>query len=335
MKMKILGESIELSEDYRSIKELKFLKDNPRVYAVTHAEGRFDELAEEQQQNLILEKLRKEPSFGNLLPEVKRHGGLIEPILVRTDTREVIEGNSRLAVYLHLHEQEPDGDWELIPCYLITGLTPTQQAAFLNQIHVKGKTQWSPYEKANFAYVRKVEGMNIDEIAKLFGESRETIRKRINVIDLMKEVKDRDRRHFSHYNVLVQTSEIWREIKTRDELRDRVVDGIRSLGAESEEEEDFTAQDLRRKLPVVIKKPRILQRFIDGKIDLEEGYQRAKVSRAEERVKRALSLLEEITMKDVSHLDPNSLNSLRQAVKKLTREVTVRIHGMIAKEESK
>lgn len=333
MKMKLLGQEIELSEDYLPVKSLKFLKENPRVYAVTHAERRFEELAEEQQQGIILEKLRMEKSFKNLLPEVKRHGGLIEPILVRTDRMEVIEGNSRLAVYLHLHEQQPDGDWELIPCHLITGLTPTQQAAFLNQIHVKGKTEWSSYEKANFAYVRKMGGMNVDDIARLFGESRETIRKRIDVIKLMEESEDSNRRHFSYYEVLVQKAEIWKEIKGDNPLRDRVVESIRTLSSDSEEE-DFTAIDLRRKLPAVIKKPKILQRFVNRKIDLEDAYQRAKVSRAEERVKRALSLLDVISIKDVSDLDSNSLNSLRQAVKKLTREVT-RIHRMTAREESK
>ena len=324
LKIKILGESIDLSEDYRRIEELKFLRDNPRVYAVTHAEEGFEALTEEEQQDVILQKLREEPSVKNLLPEVERHGGLIEPILVRLDTMEVIEGNSRLAVYRLLHElREAKEEWELIPCYLVTGLTPQQQAAFLNQIHVKGKTQWRPYEKANFAYVRRASGWSIEDIAELFGESTGTIRTRINVIDLMKDSEDSEQRHFSHYDVLVRVPEIWKEVREPGPLRDRVVEEIRTL--DTEDEADFTAQDLRRKLPVILKKPKIRQRFVAGKMDLEEGYQRAKVSRAEERVKEALTLLEAISKQDVASLDSNSLNSLRQAVKKLTREVVERI----------
>ena len=326
MKMKILKESIELGEDFLSIKTLNFLKDNPRVYAVTHAEKGFEDLTHEEQQNLIFKRLKEEPSVKNLLPEIERHGGLIEPILVRLDTMEVIEGNSRLAVYLQLHDGKSDGDWSLIPCYLVSSLTPRQQAAFLNQIHVKGKTQWRPYEKANFAYVRKVSGWAVDDIAELFGESPATIRKSINVIDLMKESEDSDQSHFSHYDVLVRVPEIWKELKVPCPLRDRVVDGIRAPAAG--DEEDFTAQDLRRKLPVILKKRRILKRFVAGKIDLDEGYQRAKISQGEERVKQALSLLEEISRQDVSDLDANSLNSLRQAVKKLAREVD-RIRRMV------
>ena len=330
VKIKILGESVELSEDFLPIGGLKFLKDNPRVYAVTHAEKGFEELTDEEQQDLIFQKLQDEPSFKNLLPEVKRHGSLLEPVLVRMDTMEVIEGNSRLAVYRYLHKQQPDAEWDLIPCYLVARLTVRQQAAFLNQIHVKGKTQWSAYEKANFAYVRKMNGMNLDDIADLFGESPGTIRTRIKTISLMKEEEDGDQDHFSHYDVCVRVSKIWNEIKDPGPIRNRVICQIKSVT----NDEGITAQDLRKKLPVIIKKPSVLKKFADGKIDLDEGYQRAKVSRAEERVKQARALLEEIELEDISSLDPNSLNSLRQAVKKLARVVT-RIDEMIAKEKSK
>ena len=96
--MKLLGEPIQLSDDYLEVDKLKFLKDNPRVYACTYGEPNFNNLTEEQQQDIIFMKLQQEPSVRNLKPEIKRHGGLMEPILVRLDTMEVIEGNSRLAV---------------------------------------------------------------------------------------------------------------------------------------------------------------------------------------------------------------------------------------------
>ena len=65
-------------------------------------------------------------------------------------------------------------DWEFIPCYIVSSLTEDQQAAFLNQIHVKGKTTWSAYEKANFAYVRKEQGLDAETRSQtLFGESEQ------------------------------------------------------------------------------------------------------------------------------------------------------------------
>ena len=43
------------------------------------------------------------------------------------------------------------------------------------KIHVKGKTKWSAYEKANIAYVYKNKGWNVNKIAELCGQSETTI----------------------------------------------------------------------------------------------------------------------------------------------------------------
>lgn len=324
MEMKILGEGIPYSEDYCHIDKLKFLRDNPRVYAVTHGVPEFDDWSPEQQQNHILERLKEEPSVKNLKPDVVRHEGLIEPILVSVETWEVIEGNSRLAVYKILHEQQADGDWELIPCHLVRGLTKAQQTAFLNQIHVKGKTQWSAYEKANFAYVRKAGGWTFEKIAETFGEHESTIRRRVSVIEMMKEYGDGNKRHFSHYDVLNRTEAIRRELKESGEFRDRVVGEIKKL----QDPDDITAKDLRDKLPDIIKKRKILSRYTAGKIAFGEAHQRAKVSRAEERVKDAIPLLDGISKGDIDALDQNSLKSLKQWARKLDRAVK-RVRAMV------
>ena len=332
MDMKILRESIEYDEDYRDIDALKFLKDNPRVYAVTHGEPGFEQKPEEEQQDIILKKLKDESSVKKLLPEVERHGGLIEPVLVRVDTREVIEGNSRLAVYRILRDKDAGGDWDMIPCYLISTLTDEQQAAFLNQVHVKGKTQWSAYEKANFAYVRKINGWPVKRIATLFGESTPTIYKRIHAIEMMRDSGDGKQSHFSHYDVLVRKPELYAKMVASTACRDRLFDEIRNLGPVAVQ--TLTAQDLRNKLPIIMKKPKILARYVSGDIEFEEAWERAKVSPAEERVKRARTLLEEISPGEVDGLDGNSVNSLTQAVKKLDREVR-RIRRMIGIGEAK
>ena len=324
--MKILGESVEYADAYMDIDALKFLKDNPRVYAVTHGEAGFDQKPQEEQQDTIFEKLQNEPSVKNLVREVERHGGLIEPVLVRMDTKEVIEGNSRLAVYRMLRDKGAGGDWDRISCHVVSKLTDEQQAAFLNQIHVKGKTQWSAYEKANFAYVRRVYGWTVARIAARFGESVATIYKRVNAITKMKESGDNELSHFSYYDVLVRNPDIHRKILIPTAFRDRLFDEIRNVG--SGEAQKFTAQDLRNKLPAIIKKPRVLARYVTGEIEFAEASERAAVSPAEQRVKRALSVLDEIATSDVEGLGGNSLNSLRQAVKKLDREVG-RIRRMI------
>ena len=322
--MKILDENIELSHDDISIRNLKFLKDNPRVYACTHGEPNFENLSEEEQQEVIYKKLLKEPSVKNLLPEIKRHGGLMESILIRHDTMEVIEGNSRLAVYLKLDDdakkdKHAEGDkWERIPCDIVGSLTDDQQAVFLNQIHVKGKTQWSAFEKANFAYVRREKGNQYKDIAKLFGESETTIRTRVNVIRMMKDNKDSELSHFSYYDVIVRNHNISEEVKEGGKLPNLLAE-IKRLGSDEEDEESniFTAQDLRKKIPAVLKKTKVLRKYQEGKYNLDQAYQLAKISDIEEKVKQATALLEDVSKRDIDRLEKNGLNAFKQAARKL------------------
>lgn len=334
--MKILNETIPLSDDYIRIHELKFLKDNPRVYACTYGEPDFENRTEEQQQQIIYEKLLKEPSVENLIPDIKRHGGLMEPILVRFDTKEVIEGNSRLAVYKKLYKDLAVGEWELIPCDIVSSLTEEQLAAFLNQIHVKGKTQWAAYEKANFAYARNTKkGWSLDKISKLFGESTGTIRTRVEVIKLMKENGDGERSHFSFYDVLVRNPSISKGMKKDDNLCNLLLREIKGFGKSGSDDDGnkFTAQELRKKLPVILKKPKVLKKYLNEEIDLDEGYQRAEVSNVQRKVKKAQGLLDEVSSREITQLEQNEFNALRQEVRRLKQRIE-RIDKIIEKKAS-
>ena len=83
--IKILGEDIPVNCDDVDILALNFLLDNPRVFSCTYGLRGFDKLPKEAQQSEIYKKLLKEQSVKNLRPQIKRHGGLMEPILVRLD----------------------------------------------------------------------------------------------------------------------------------------------------------------------------------------------------------------------------------------------------------
>ena len=302
-----------------------------RVYACTREVPRFDEKPEEEKQEIIYEKLLAEPSVKKLIPDVKRHNGLLEHILIRTDTDRVIEGNSRLAAYRYLYgKNNQDELWASIPCDMIIGLTAEQQSAFLNQIHVKGKTQWSPYEKANFAYVRRVKSdWSWKKIAGIFGESIPTLRDRVKVIKMMVEVGCTDRSRFSHFNVLVTNRVIAKGLNEKKGLREKLIRSILSTSKQEGEEhdEDFSALDMRKQIPAILKKPKVLKKYIDGQIDMDEAYQTARVSNVEEKVKRADEHLKDIDRRDIQQLEPKNLNALKLAVKRLSRAVE-RIENM-------
>ena len=329
--IKILGETIKLTNDYLSINELKFMKDNPRVYSCIYDELDFKSLTEDEQQEIIFRELKQEQSVKNLVPEIKRHGGLMEHILVRHDTKEVIEGNSRLAAYRKLYEETKEETWEIIPCDIVSSLTDEQRVAFLNQIHVKGKTKWSAYEKANLTYMRKKDGWSYEKLANLFGESQGTLQTRVRVIEMMKESNDSARSHFSYYDVMVRRKEIYEHVNSNNELRNLLFEQIRGLGnIEKDENLDFTAQDLRKKLPAVLDKPKVLKKYIQGDVDLDTAYQRAKISDAREKIRKATDILADVERKEILTLEKNELNSLKQDYKKLTRQ-TVRIDKVLEK----
>lgn len=334
--MKILGETIAVSSDYLDIYDLKFLKDNPRVYACTHSIPGFDNLPDTDQQQRIFDKLAKEASVKNLYPEIKRHQGLIEPILVRHDTMEVIEGNSRLAVYRMLNTRQSkgediEGDFELIPCQIVARLSEDQQAAFLNQIHVKGKTKWSAYEKANFAYVRHDAGWTVDKIANLFGESPATVKTRVNVIRMMRDNSDSERSHFSYYDVLARAKPIANGLQEDAQLESFILEKIKQLGKD-ENENEFTAQVMRKQLPVVLNKKKVLKQYVKGEISLEDAYQRAKISQEKEKVLQASKLLDDVSSPEVLNLGKNDFNAFKQAVRQLKRKVD-RITKIVEKAE--
>lgn len=318
--IKILGHPIEVADDYVHIDQLKFLRDNPRVYACTHGLPDFDDLLEEQQQEEIFKKLLQQPSVKNLAPDIKRHRGLIEPILIRRDTMEVIEGNSRLAVYRDLRQKEQTGEWDLIPCDIVSKLTAEQLAALLSQIHVKGKTQWSAYEKANFAFVRSQRDWTPSRIGELFGESETTIRTRIKVIEMMNDNQDNTLSHFSYYDVIVRNFDISKAIDDRSDLKSYLFDAIRNLGSD-DDTADFTAQELRKKLPYVLKKPKILSKLVKGKLDLDDAYQNAKISKIEENIKKAKDLVEDVSQEEVDRLERSGFRALRGHVRKLSQQV--------------
>ena len=148
----IMGQSVPARHEQMEIDQLHFLPDNPRVYASIREMPGFTDLTSEEKQVRIYDHLLQEPSVKNLIPEIKRDGGLQEPIIVRHDTRQVIEGNSRLAAYRKLREETGDEKWTHIRCLVVSSLTDVQQTRLLGQIHLHGRTEWSPYAKALFCF---------------------------------------------------------------------------------------------------------------------------------------------------------------------------------------
>lgn len=325
--MTLLGKTIRVANAHKDVSKLRFLPDNPRVYAATHGAQDFGDLSEEAQQDAIFQALCSEPSVKNLKREITRHGGLIEPIFVRADTDQVIEGNSRLAVYRLLLREGADGDWDRIPCELVSSLTDEQQAVYLQQVHVTGKTQWSAYEKANFAYVQcREHGWSVDRLVELFGEGRQTIARKIAVIEMMAKNGDTERSRFSYYDVLFgifsqkKPSLDGRTVHEPETLRDTLLDQVRGFKSD-ERQNAFTAMEMRTKVPHIMKKPGIQRKFIAGKLTLDEAFDLSKGAPVEDRMRRAVYTLSRIEKSEIASLDRGRVGAFQQQVRRAQKAV--------------
>ncbi len=314
-KIAILGDELQASHENIPIEDLKFLPDNPRVYAVTREMDDFHDLTQEEKQVRIYECLLKEPSVKNLQPEIKRDLGLQEPIIVRWDTKEVIEGNSRLAVYRKLNKEFPDEEnWKEIHCLVVDKLTDEQQTRLLGQIHLHGKTDWSRYARALYCYRWVVElKKDPDSLATISGLTKQEIKKNVTTIKLMHRNDDNIHSNFSYYDVLVRNRVISSAIERDNSLSDALLSKIKK--------KEFTAQEMRDRLPSIIEKPKILRKFQNGSVSLNDAYDRASISGAQHRLKKIYESLEDIERKDIVALERNEMNAVDQVIKKIRRRL--------------
>ena len=317
----IMGQHVPARHERIPIDQLHFLPDNPRVYAAIREMSDFNDLTPDEKQVRIYERLLLEPSVKNLIPEIDRDGGLQDPVTVRWDTRQVIEGNSRLAAYRKLNDRPDDERWTHIRCLVVSKLSDDQQTRLLGQAHLHGRTDWSPYAKALFCF-RWVEEekRDLSTLSKLSGISPMEIKKNVKIIQLMKDNDDAKLSHFSYYNVLGRSRPISSAIADSTPLRDTLLDQIKN--------EAFTAQEMRERLPTVIAKPRILRKYEKGDVALEDAYDRAKISGAEQRLKKIRDGLDDIELDDVDPLKRSEIKSVQQVVRQIGQRLK-RVSNMV------
>ena len=129
--------------------KLTFFVDNPRIYSLVRAGGR------EPDQKEIYKELLDQEHVRELKDDIKLNGGLIDPLIVRDGSLEVLEGNSRLAACRWLYEHDDPIAWAKVKCTILPADIPEPLIfAILGQYHIRGKKDWVPYEKAGFLHRR-------------------------------------------------------------------------------------------------------------------------------------------------------------------------------------
>ena len=249
--------------------QLRFFVDNPRVYSILRVAS-----AEPTQED-IERRLLEMDHVKALIQDIKRDGGLTDPVVVRAGTLDVLEGNSRLAAYRALARLDPI-KWGQMKCRLLPeDINEELIFALLGQYHIKGKKDWAPFEQAGFLYRRsKSHDVNSAKLALEIGLTKSRVEHLILTYQFMLDHDEVDTARWSYYDEYLKSAKIEKarlKIKGFDDL---VVAKIKS-------EEIARAVDIRDRLPVICAAPKALQKFGNNALDFESAYDHAVESGAD------------------------------------------------------
>jgi hypothetical protein len=265
--LRIKGQDIPVENLELEIIKLKFYKDNPRVYSVVHSEDR------EPSQEEIEKQLRSMDHVKTLVQDIKNNGGLIEPLIVRKGTFEVLEGNSRLAAYRSLYEKDAL-TWGKAKSQLLPESISDQQIyAILGQFHLKGKKAWAPYEQAGFLYRRhRNQKISIEHLAEEIGIGTKKTQQLIDTYQFMVDHGEDSINRWSYYEEYMKSSYIKRAREKHPELDTTIVKQIRSGKIKK-------ATEIRDKLKDITRFPKrnesLIKKLADNKITLEKAFNSA------------------------------------------------------------
>src|SRR5260370_10735533 len=259
----IRGQAIPVTTKSLEEDKLKFYAENPRVYSILHGNGETPTQEEIQQRLLEMEHVKV------LVQDIQLNKGLIEPLIVRDGTLEVLEGNSRLAAYRFLAKSDPV-QWGYVKCTVLpNGIDESLVFALLGQLHIKGKKDWAPYEQAGFLYRRsKKHNADFQSLALEIGMSAKHVKHLVETYQFMLANDEDNINRWSYYDKYLKSNKIKRAREQNPVLDSLVIKKIRR-------EEIERAVDLREQLPVICSTPKILAKFVSGAYDFSDAYEAA------------------------------------------------------------
>ncbi len=259
----IRGVEIPVQTTSLAHSDLRFFVDNPRVYSILRSGG------EEPSQKDIQRKLLEMDHVKALIQDIKRDGGLTDPIIVRAGSMEVLEGNSRLAAYRALAEIDPI-QWATMKCKLLPkDLDESLIFALLGQYHIKGKKDWVPFEQAGFLYRRSINhSIDSAKLAREIGLSKPRVEHLITTYQFMLDHDETDTTRWSYYDEYLKSRIIRKARLGQPGFDNLIVEKIKSG-------EIARAVDVRDRLPLICSAPKVLKKFAKKAYDFEDAHERA------------------------------------------------------------
>ena len=322
----INGRNVPYTIDVIDTARLMFWEENPRVFAAVQGHPDFAEASPQRKQEIIYQQMLKEESTARAKDGMERHGGLQEPLIVDLRGNIVIEGNSRLAAARKLAEKD-ESHWGALECKCYNNITEEEKIAFLNQMHIQGKVQWTPYAKAATFY-RQWEKRHDDprwtqtRIATINGVSPSHVSQQIRIIETMVAEGNNDPRKYSWYKVVLENKKLVKEFERLPGLEERIMETVKkSRTADKEESNVRAATKFRDELRVITAKPKVLADYAKGKLNLEKAAERARMSSAAQKLRKAREHLQAIETEDVESMSDQERSDAKSILRRVRQEL--------------
>lgn len=289
----VLGNKFVYRIERLPINKLKFFSRNPRIQWLLEMQHNLSNYSEQMKQETMYSLLQEEESVEKLESEILRDTGVQEPIIVRSDTLTVIEGNSRLAVYRNFNKRFPnDPEWESILCALIEDLSSEEEDRIVAQAHLQGRTAWSKGAQAYYYRLRR--RFDPNDQTKIANHTEQNIGKKVKAMDLMRKNQDRNPNNFEKYQVLVSMKKYREVVKNRDFHQ--------TLLKQIKDSDGFDADALKKMLPTIQKDPGAVERYVNLSHDLRAAFEFAKLNRVLKNLENASNLMRQISEDDINNL---------------------------------
>ena len=259
--------------------QLKFYPDNPRIYSAVRS---ITENNGEPSQEDIQAELLKMEHVRALIISIKEDGGIFDELHVHGGTMQVLEGNSRLAAFRELAKKNPE--FTTIVCKVLPAdIDENLIRRLLSKLHVDGKRDWSPYEKAGFIYRHRNQGTSLDVLKKDLNVQLQDVKNLLQSYEIMQEYPALKHDRWSHVHELIKLRPVREKIENDPKFKHIILDLIKN-----DNDGEYGGQGFRKMVPAIIGKPKVYKKFISEKINLKDAYEKALAEGAEDHCLRKL-----------------------------------------------
>ena len=182
-----------MNSTHRSIptEQIRFDRDNPRIKVALEKYGdKLDDQRIRFALQTATEGSSTVSSYRSLKDSIRAAKGISIPIVVwqHNDRFISVDGNTRLAIYRELSDENAPGDWTTISCLVLDSPTELDIETIRVTAHLVGAREWPAYEKARYLHqLRNVDFMDYDELIARCGGNRTTITQQVDAYHDMNE----------------------------------------------------------------------------------------------------------------------------------------------------